>query len=98
MDVKHISKNIYFAKSNINKDHTNKIPMKKEVIYMDSDSIIFGHISIIDKIKSKIYDIKARLKKYKEDRMKGAMEIACGISASNQEVMDKILNIGRKKK
>ncbi len=66
-----ISKNIYFGKSNINKDHANMIVMK-------------------------LKELKARLIKYKQDRMAGAMKYASGITMANQEIADKLL--GTKKK
>jgi hypothetical protein len=92
------SKKIYFVRSNIKKHRHNRVSMKKQMVYMDTDSIIFARIPIMLRLKYKIKKLKSKYNQWWNERLENANRIAFNITSSNQEAMEKVLNIGKKKK
>lgn len=64
-------------------------------IYLDESDINKGHTN---RIAMKLNELKARLKKYKDDRMAGAMKYAGAFTFSNQEAVEHLANLRKKRK
>jgi len=73
-------------RSNINKERYNRVSMKN----------LKERLMKFSRIREN--SISSRFRKWWDERVENANKIAFDITSSNQEAMEKILNIGKKKK
>ncbi len=69
------------------------IRISKNIYFVKSDIKEHRHNMIVMKLK----DLKQRFKAWQKQRMENGMRIANDLIASNQDLQERLLNIGKRK-